>query len=34
MKALIISADEFEDTELLVPYYRLKRRAWKWWCPP
>jgi protease I len=24
MKALIISADEFEDTELLVPYYRLK----------
>lgn len=24
MKALIISADNFEDTELLVPYYRLK----------
>lgn len=24
MKALIISADKFEDTELLVPYYRLK----------
>ncbi len=24
MKALIISADVFEDTELLVPYYRLK----------
>lgn len=24
MKALIISADHFEDTELLVPYYRLK----------
>lgn len=24
MKALIISADSFEDTELLVPYYRLK----------
>lgn len=24
MKALIISADGFEDTELLVPYYRLK----------
>jgi len=23
MKALIISADQFEDTELLVPYYRL-----------
>jgi protease I len=23
MKALIISADKFEDTELLVPYYRL-----------
>jgi protease I len=24
MKALIISADNFEDTELLVPFYRLK----------
>jgi protease I len=24
MKALIISADKFEDTELLVPYYRLQ----------
>lgn len=24
MKALIISSDNFEDTELLVPYYRLK----------
>jgi len=24
MKALIISADHYEDTELLVPYYRLK----------
>jgi protease I len=24
MNALIISADNFEDTELLVPYYRLK----------
>ncbi len=24
MKALIISADGFEDSELLVPYYRLK----------
>jgi protease I len=24
MKALIISTDNFEDAELLVPYYRLK----------
>jgi protease I len=24
MKTLIISADNFEDSELLVPYYRLK----------
>jgi protease I len=24
MRALILSADNFEDTELLVPYYRLK----------
>ena len=24
MKALILSADNFEDSELLVPYYRLK----------
>lgn len=24
MKALIVSADGFEDSELLVPYYRLK----------
>ena len=24
MKVLIISADRFEDTELLVPYYRLR----------
>jgi protease I len=24
MNALIISADNFEDSELLVPYYRLK----------
>lgn len=24
MKALILSADHFEDSELLVPYYRLK----------
>ena len=31
MKALIISADNFEDSELLVPYfYRLPRRqVWK-----
>jgi protease I len=27
MKALIISADNFEDSELLVPYYRLKEAA-------
>jgi len=27
MKALIISADGFEDTELLVPYYRLKEEG-------
>ena len=27
MKALIISANKFEDTELLVPYYRLKEAA-------
>jgi len=27
MKALIISADKFEDTELLVAYYRLKEAA-------
>jgi protease I len=27
MKALIISADDFEDTELLVPYYRLKEEG-------
>ncbi len=29
MKALIISADSFEDTELLVPYYRLKEAGVK-----
>ena len=29
MKALIISADNFEDSELLVPYYRLKEAVWK-----
>ena len=27
MKALFISADDFEDTELLVPYYRLKEEG-------
>jgi archaeal arginyl aminopeptidase len=27
MKALMISADNFEDTELLVPYYRLKEEG-------
>jgi archaeal arginyl aminopeptidase len=27
MKILIISADDFEDTELLVPYYRLKEEG-------
>ncbi len=27
MKALIISADDFEDTELLVPYYRFKEEG-------
>ncbi len=27
MKALIISADSFEDSELLVPYYRLKEEG-------
>jgi protease I len=27
MKALIISANEFEDTELLVPYYRLREEG-------
>ncbi len=27
MKALIISADNFEDTELLVPYYRLREEG-------
>lgn len=29
MKALIISADNFEDSELLVPYYRLKEAGVK-----
>lgn len=29
MKALILSADNFEDTELLVPYYRLKEEGHK-----
>ncbi|MCL4321236.1 MAG: type 1 glutamine amidotransferase [Deltaproteobacteria bacterium] len=27
LKALIVSADDFEDTELLVPYYRLKEEG-------
>ena len=27
MNALIISADNFEDTELLVPYYRMKEEG-------
>ncbi len=27
MDALIVSADDFEDTELLVPYYRLKEEG-------
>jgi protease I len=27
MKALILSADNFEDTELLVPFYRLKEEG-------
>lgn len=27
MKALIISGDNFEDTELLVPYYRLREEG-------
>ena len=27
MKALIISADHFEDTELLLPFYRLKEEG-------
>ncbi len=29
MKALMISADNFEDLELLVPYYRLKEAGVK-----
>jgi protease I len=29
MKALIISADNFEDSELLVPYYRMKEEGIK-----
>lgn len=28
MKALFLSADNFEDTELLVPYYRLKEAGY------
>ena len=27
MKVLIISADNFEDTELLLPYYRLREEG-------
>jgi len=27
MRVLIISADNFEDTELLVPYYRLREEG-------
>ena len=29
MKALIISDDDFEDTELLYPYYRLKEEGYE-----
>lgn len=29
MKALIISAEHFEDSELLVPYYRLQEEGWQ-----
>jgi protease I len=28
-KVLVISADQFEDTELLVPYYRLKEEGFE-----
>ena len=28
MKALVLSADNFEDTELLVPFYRLKEAGY------
>ena len=28
MRALIISADQFEDMELMVPYYRLLEEGW------
>ncbi|TES85401.1 type 1 glutamine amidotransferase, partial [Candidatus Aerophobetes bacterium] len=27
MRALIVSADNFEDSELLVPYYRLREEG-------
>jgi len=27
MRALIISADQFEDSELLVPFYRLREEG-------
>ena len=29
MKALIVSADHFEDSELLFPFYRLKEEGWE-----
>ena len=29
MKALILSADDFEDLELIYPYYRLKEEGWE-----
>ncbi len=29
MKALMISANNFEDTEVLYPYYRIKEEGWK-----
>jgi protease I len=29
MKALILSADDFEDSELLVPYYRLQEAGYR-----
>ena len=28
MKALIISANDFEDLELTYPYYRIKEEGW------
>jgi protease I len=29
MKALMLSADAFEDSELLVPYYRLQEAGYR-----